>query len=263
LFSNIFKRGSRRVNEAADKVFTGSTSGIADAFDEARDAMVKDYRGLAEGVTELEMNTEFMRVQLERLNKEHETLTRKREGSLSAIEKATTPAERAPHEAAFGRFQTRIKEIEERRTILETDIQANAGKIQNYKTRLTKMQAEINGLAAKKAETIADRVMSENIIKLNERLSGLQTSYDRGPLEAVLAETERLKARAKVSESLAGTDVAAQDAQYEAGGVQASVDSELEAMLAARVAKRKEQTGKEVDKGQKEEEKGEEENPDL
>src|SRR5574341_2088371 len=73
---------------AANRQFTGSTSGIRDAFDIELNQKVQEYKQLESAVAEVENVIEDKRLQLERLNNEEKELLRKREGALALAEKA-------------------------------------------------------------------------------------------------------------------------------------------------------------------------------
>ena len=63
---------------AANKQFTGSTSGIRDAFDIEVNQKVQEYKQLESAVAEVENVIETKRLELERLNSEEKDLLKKR-----------------------------------------------------------------------------------------------------------------------------------------------------------------------------------------
>jgi chromosome segregation ATPase len=231
---------------AADRMFTGSTEGIADAFDLHRDQMVRRYEDLFDAFGQLETVLEEKRLESEALAKELKDLGVKRDGALTMYERAqqTGDAEELQkHKAAFERFQGRIKQIEVRQGELTDDVKVQEERMRGFERQLTTLQAEIQNLPGQKAQAMADFVSNQKIIDLNRRLQGVQASIDRGPLDAVMQANRELAAKARVSERLAGTDVRAQDAEYAAAGRSSSVDDDFGAMLAARKAEREAKTG--------------------
>jgi chromosome segregation ATPase len=231
---------------AADRMFTGSTEGIADAFDLHRDQMIRRYEDLFEAFGQLETVLEEKRLESEALAKELKDLGAKRDGALTMYERsqqAGDTEEMQKHKAAFDRFQGRIKQIEVRQTELTEDVKVQEDRTRSFERQLTSLQAEIQNLPAQKAQALADFVSNQKIIDLNRRLQGLHASIDRGPLEAVLQANRELAAKARVSERLAGTDVRSQDAEYAAVGRSSTVDDDFAAMLAARKAEREAKTG--------------------
>jgi phage shock protein A len=231
---------------AADRMFTGSTEGIADAFDLHRDQLVRRYEDLFDAFGQLETVLEEKRLESEALAKELKDLGVKRDGALTMYERATQAGDeeqQQKHKAAFERFQGRIKQIEVRQGELTDDVKVQEERMRGFERQLTSLQAEIQNLSGQKAQAMADFVSNQKIIDLNRRLQGLQASLDRGPLDAVLQANRELAAKARVSERLAGTDVQAQDAEYADAGRSSTVDDDFSAMLAARKAEREAKTG--------------------
>ena len=230
-------RKARGIIDAADRQFTGSTTGIDAAFDMHQDKLVAQYRDLRDAIAEVEAVLEEKRQSLEDLNAEEEDLIAKREGALTMAQQAQEANDTAGYEKhgqAFERYQNRIDAIEQRQEKLQAEIQETGATMDKYMLRLQDMQAEVQKLPQQKAEAIADFVSANRIIELNDRLQGLESSLDRGPISAVLDANRKLTARARISEKLAGTDIRQQDLAYEAAGRESTARSKMEAMLAAR-----------------------------
>lgn len=246
-FISFYKaRKALGLARAADEQFTGSAQGISDAFDIQQDNLVRQFQQYREAVAEIEAQAEEKRQLLENLNREESDLLKKREGALAQAERAKETKDEdgyAKHAAAFERFQTRIDEIEALQARTETEI-ADLGKaMKKHMLQLTSMQAEVARLPQEKAQAIADFVSASAIIKLNDRLQNMQTSLDRGPLDAVLQANRKLTAKARISEKLAGTDVRVQDAEYAQEGKTATAREKLDSLLAARKAEKAAKTG--------------------
>jgi len=231
---------ARGIIDAADRQFTGSVEGISAAFDIHQDQLIRQFRGLRDAISEVEAVLEDKRSRLAKLNDEEKDLLRKREGALALAEQSEgkDPVEYAKHEAAFERFQTRIDEIEALQQRLETEVGEASKTMSKYMLQLQKMQAEIERLPQKKAEAIADYVSAKQIVELNDRLQGLESSIDRGPIAAVLDANRQLTAKARISEKLAGADVRVQEAEYEKIGKEATAKGKLRDMLNARKAEK-------------------------
>lgn len=228
---------------AADRMFTGSTSGIADAFDLHRDELVRRYNDLFNAFGQLEAVIEEKRMDSEKLAAEYKDLVVRRDGALTMYEKAGVEEEKQKHKAAFDRFQGRLKAIEARQGELTTDLKVQEERMQGFERQVTALQSEIQNLPVQKAQALADFVSNQKVIDLNKRMQGLQESIDRGPIDAVLQANRELAAQARVSERLAGADVRAQDEEYAQAGQTSSIDDEFTAMLAARKAERETKTG--------------------
>lgn len=239
---------SKRIDERAEAMFTRSADGIKAGFDLTKEQWVQQYRDLRDAIANLIELQEQRQIKLENSHKEEEQLIEKRDGALTLYEKAQTEKneeETKKHEAAFSRFHARIQELDKLQDELVKEIAEKGKELANYKLRLTDFQARIQKLEEEKQEAIADFVSSKKTIELNERLAGIATSLETGPLEAIQKARNELKARANLSSELAGTDVAFQDLQYQKTGRETSGESVLTQMLAERKAKRKEMEAKE------------------
>ena len=234
-------RQARGIIQAADEQFTGSVDGIGDAFEMHRDTMVERFTGLRDAISEVEAVLEEKRARLEKLNEEEEELIRKREGALTLAEQAKAANDQKEydkHAGAFERFHVRIEEIEATQERLGAEITEASGTMDRYMIQLQDMQAEIERLSTQKAEAIADFVSAKSIIELNDRLQGLETSIDRGPISSVMDANRKLTAKARITEKLAGADVRVQDKAYERAGRVSTAQSKMEEMLAARTAEK-------------------------
>lgn len=245
-FRFTWLRQALGIIRAGDEQFTGSVSGIRDAFDIHQDRLVRQFQGLRDAVSEVETVLEGKRQRLGNLNKEEADLLVKRDGALTKAEEAksandSTALER--HSQAFERYQGRIDQIEAEQARLTKEVEASSGTMQKYMTQLTALQAEIQRVPESKAQAIAEFVSAQKIVELNDRLQGIQTSIDRGPIEAVLKHNAELTAKARISEKLAGTDVRAQDTEYTEAGQKTSARNTMEQMLAARATERAARAG--------------------
>jgi len=236
---------ARGILKAADEQFTGSTDGIGAAFEMHQDKIVSQYRDLRDAIAEVETVLEDKRSRLEALNEEEDSLLEKRDGALNLAQvskEAGNDEDYERHALAFERFQVRIDEIEALQARLNSEVGETSETMNRYMLRLQDMQSEIEKLPQQKAEAIADFVSAKRIVELNDRLQGLETSMDRGPISAVLDANRKLTAKARVSEKLAGTDIRVQDRQYQKEGRQSTARSRMEQMLAARNADQKAKT---------------------
>ncbi len=232
---------ARGIIKAADDQFAGSVDGISAAFDIQKDKMVTQYQGLRDAIAEVESVLEDKRSRLEALNIEEEELIGKREGALQLAEEANDAGETQAYEkhaAAFERFQERITEIDAQQEQLNSDLKDTSKTMDQYMLQLTEFQAEIERMPSQKAEAVADFVSSKQIIELNDRLQGLESSMDKGPISAVMDANKKLKARAKISQKLAGADVKLQDKEYSRAGRTSTARSKMDEMMAARKAEK-------------------------
>lgn len=231
-------RAALGIKRSAEAQFTGSVDGIKDAFEIKAMNLSKRYTDLRDAVAQVEGVIEGKRSRLTHLGKSLTDLRGKREGALSLFEQAEDDTEKAKHQAAFDRFDTDIQGLEAEELQLAQSIKDLEGSMQTHMRNLTALQAELRDLPAKEAQAIADRVSSEQLIELNDRLAGLSQHDEFDPVSAVLKANDDLKSRARISERLAGTDVAQQDAQYAEAGSKSTSGGRMAEMLAARKKER-------------------------
>ncbi|MDP3696545.1 MAG: hypothetical protein Q8R55_00765 [Candidatus Taylorbacteria bacterium] len=228
---------------AADAQFTGSAEGIADAYDLHRETLINRWNQLCDAVSQVETTLIEKSQRLGDLNKKEETLIKQREGALALAEKEADPAKKEKHKAAFTSFHNQIVEIEARQKELEVSITENKDALRRHKQTLTDMQREVENLSAEKADAIAEFVSNKSIVDMNKRMLSLESSLDRGPIEAVRKKNRELSAQARVTSEIAGTDSRLQDKEYERAGQGVVGEDLFENMLSARKAEREAKTG--------------------
>ena len=231
---------------AGDRQFTGSVQGISDAFDLHQNKLIKQYNGLRDAIAQVESVLEQDRQQLETLNKREEQLLAMRDGALAKFEEAQRSGDQvtqAKHQDAFARFDTEVQEIEAQQAQLDKRVTETDGSMADYLRQLTKLQSEIKGLPREKAQAMAEFVSAQKIVELNDRLQGMRTSVERGPIEAVLQHNRELTAKARITQKLAGTDVERQNEEYALAGKTSTARERMQQMLAARAAERSAKTG--------------------
>jgi hypothetical protein len=250
LFTWNWKK-ARQIDDAANKMWTGSTDGIAAAFDIETDKRVVEFRKYRDAVAQIEAQAEQKRQRLHDLNEEEKKLISQRDGALAFAEKAKAASDTAAydkHAAAYESFDTRIQEIEAKQKTLETEVKGLEEAMEKHMLGLTNLQREIEKLPQEKADALADFVSANQIIALNDRLLNLQTSFDSGPIDLVRKANRDLTAKAKISDKLAGTDSKLQDQQYATEGAKATARDRLEQQIAAHAAEKAQKSGVKNDK---------------
>jgi len=233
---------SKRVDQKAEEIFTKSPEGIKAGFDLTKEKWVSQYRELRDAIANILELQEQRQIKLENLDKEENELLEKREGAMTLYERAmaeNNTQEAKKHEIAFNRFHSRVEKIDQEQEELLKTIAEKGREIENYKLRLTDFQTQIQQLESEKQEAVADFVSSQKTLELNERLAGIATTLDTGPLEAIQKKRNELKARANLSSELAGTDAAFQELEYKQAGKETSGETAMAKMLAERKAKKK------------------------
>lgn len=237
-FRFIFTLGGligSKVDEGTDSLVT-SPAGIKAAYRQARTDWTGKYKEVRDAVSQILMVLETKKQEFERLAKEETDLETKKRGAIERF-KATNDAK---YQQAFQDAHNRVTQVDARQTELEAEIKDLDGKVGGYKLKLTEMQREINGLDQKEAEAIADIVSSSQIVQLNDRLSNLSTTLNDQSLQAIEKQRQKVKASAKLSDQLSGTDAQGIDRELMTAGTTTAAMDEFNKMLAASEMKDKE-----------------------
>ncbi len=245
-FFTFYKwRKSLAIARAADQQFTGSVAGISDAVDLTREQWLAEFNGLKSAVAQVENVLEDKKTELQNANEEEKKLLQMREGALHTAEgaKDKDPDTYTKAKAAFERYQEKIVATEERQKTLEQQITDTEQSVKKHMLRLTEFQAKIQALPEEKARLVSDFVSNKALIDLNNRLTGMQSSLESGPLDAVRKANRQLSAEARISDKLAGTDSRLQDDDFARAGREATSENAFDAMLSARKAEREQKTG--------------------
>ncbi len=229
---------SSKVDEGTDALVS-TPAGIKAAFRETRDQWTKQYHEVRDAVSQLLMVMEQKRNEISELEKELQSIEVKKRG---AVEKFKQTRE-DKYQQAFQAAHTRSSEIEVRLQTLNAEVTDMERQVDRYKLKLQEMQTNISGLDQQEAQAIADIVSSKQIVDLNDRLSNLSTTLNDQNLQAIEKQRQRMKAKATLSDELAGTDTNNIEAEIMAAGMNTTAMDEFNQMLTDSELKDKERGG--------------------
>ena len=115
---------------------------------------------------------------------------------------------------AFNDFSTKINEKTDHIGELEGDVKELDGTISGHKIQLQQMLREIDDLKEEQATTVAEIITAKEEAELNDMLSGISSDRTSKELSDMRQLREEMKAKAKVSKELAGTDTKVQEAEF-------------------------------------------------
>jgi DNA repair exonuclease SbcCD ATPase subunit len=246
-FITFYKlRKSLGLIRAADAQFTSSADGIADAYDIHHDQLIREYKEFFTALSEVESAVESKRERLKQVVEKRKQAEKALEGALSVYEKAQAANDQntmSEAERDGESFRQDVNRLKEQENDLDTDITAQQQKISDLEGRLTGMQREIQNLSVEKADAIADFVSNKKLIEAQERLMGLKSRIDSGPVDAVRKANRDLAAQARVSGRLAGTDADHKRDKYIDAGEQSLASSDFKKLVEARKAQKEQATG--------------------
>lgn len=115
---------------------------------------------------------------------------------------------------AFNDFSTKVTEKTERIAEYEGEVKELDSTISGHKIQLQQMLREIENLKEEQATTVAEIITSKEEAELNDMLSGISADRTSRELQDMRQLREEMKAKAKVSKELAGTDTKVQEAEF-------------------------------------------------
>jgi DNA repair exonuclease SbcCD ATPase subunit len=246
-FVTFYKfRKTMGVARAADAQFTSSADGISDAYDIHREQLIKEYQEFLNALSEVETAVESKRNRLEAIGKSKKEAEHALEGALSTYEQAQTAGDKKTMDEAESdgnMFRAEVNKLATQEKDLTDDISAQQDHLGKLENRLSIMQAEISKLPDEKSDAIADFVSNKKLVEASERLMGLKSRMDMGPIEAVRKANAELAAKARVSGRLAGTDSQERRDKYVKAGEDSVAQTDFQKMLAARKAEKEQNTG--------------------
>ena len=116
--------------------------------------------------------------------------------------------------AAYNDFSSTVTEKRERITELEGDIGGYGGRIDEHKVQLQQLLRELEKVKSEAADTVAEMITANQEKEINDALAGIATDGTAEELQQLREMRDEVKAEARVSKELAGTDTKAQEAEF-------------------------------------------------
>lgn len=133
--------------------------------------------------------------------------------------------------AAYNDFSTKIEEKTKRIGELEGDVKELDQTISGHKIQLQQMLREIENLKEEQATTVAEIITAKEEAELNDMLSGISTDRTSRELSDMRQLRDEMKAKAKVSKELAGTDTKVQEAEFLAYATEHASTDEFDKLI--------------------------------
>lgn len=115
---------------------------------------------------------------------------------------------------AFNDFTSTLAEKHSRIEELETDIGEYKGRIGEHKVQLQSLLREVENLRAEAADTVADVITAQEEKEIADTLAGIAQDGTAEELARMRNLRREIKAEARISKELAGTDTRAQEAEF-------------------------------------------------
>ncbi|MBG88140.1 MAG: hypothetical protein CMO80_14730 [Verrucomicrobiales bacterium] len=115
---------------------------------------------------------------------------------------------------AFNDFSSTAKEKDKRIDELETDIGEYKTSIANHKIQLEGLIRDVENIKSEAHEAVAEVITAKQEKELADTIAGIATDGSAEELQRIRQMRQELKAEARVSKELAGTDSMAQEAEF-------------------------------------------------
>jgi phage shock protein A len=230
---------------AGDEVVSSSPQAIQATYASAIDDAKRRYKEMEKAVAMLASQRERTEMNVKELGREEIELHRRLEGALASAE---SEPDNQVHREAGARYLTRIKEIGEKQAQLNTDLQTQSQRVDEYKVKLRSFTDEIQRLKKEQGEMMAEFISTQQVLALEDRLKGLgETAVDES-LVAIRDKVAQMRAQVKIAGEMRGAAVQSHDEVYERIGTEKEAKDRFDEMLKSRAAA-KTSAGKERELG--------------
>jgi DNA repair exonuclease SbcCD ATPase subunit len=132
---------------------------------------------------------------------------------------------------AYNDFSSTLAEKNERITELETDIGSYSTRIQEHKVQLQHLLREIEKVKSEASDAVADIITAKQEQELADAFAGIAEDGTARELQELRQLRQEVKAEARISKELAGTDSRAQEIEFLEYARKSSVNEEFDALV--------------------------------
>ncbi len=133
--------------------------------------------------------------------------------------------------AAFNDFSSTLAEKQDHIAGLESDIAGYAKTIGDHKVQLQQLLRDVDKIRAEAADTVADVITAKQEKDIADMLSGIAKDGSAEELQQMRQMRQELKAEARISKEMAGTDTKAQEAEFLEYARTSQSSSEFDALV--------------------------------
>jgi len=182
---------------------------------------------------------------VQRLTDEVEKLERLRAGALAKAKQNVqrlTAAGKSKDEiqadedykkclAAYNDFSSTLTEKQDHITENERDIEGYAKTISEHKVQLQGLLRDVEKIKGEASDAVADVITAKQERDLADMLSGIAKDSSSEELQRLRQMRQEIKAEARISKELAGTDTKAQEVEFLEYARQSTATSEFDALI--------------------------------
>ncbi|MFA6011403.1 MAG: hypothetical protein WC799_15560 [Desulfobacteraceae bacterium] len=116
--------------------------------------------------------------------------------------------------AAYNDFSSTLMEKQAHIVELETDVKTYSDKIKDHKIQLQHLVREIDTLKAEASDAVAEIITAKQEKEIADAFSGIAEDGTEKELQRMRELRQEVKAEARISREMAGTDTRAQEAEF-------------------------------------------------
>ena len=133
--------------------------------------------------------------------------------------------------AAYNDFSSTLAEKQSRITEAETDIEAYRKNIADHKVQLQQLLRDVEKVRAEASDAVADIITAKQEKDIADTLSGIAKDGSAEELQRLRQLRQEVRAEARISKEMAGTDTKAQEAEFLEYARKSAASSEFDALL--------------------------------
>ena len=133
--------------------------------------------------------------------------------------------------AAYNDFSSTLSEKQDHIAGLEKDIATYAKNIGDHKVQLQQLLRDVDKIKSEAADAVADVITAKQERDLADTISGIAKDGSAEELQRLRQMRQELKAEARVSREMAGTDTKAQEAEFLEYARRSTASNEFDGLL--------------------------------
>ena len=133
--------------------------------------------------------------------------------------------------SAFNDFSSTLTEKQNRIIDLEEDVAEYTKKISEHKVQVQSLIREVEKIKEEAAETVADVITAKEERDMADMISGISQDDTAKELAGLRDMRSQVKAEARISSELAGTETKAQEAEFLKFASESTSNTEFEALV--------------------------------
>ncbi|MFH2002700.1 MAG: hypothetical protein ABIK28_23720 [Planctomycetota bacterium] len=132
---------------------------------------------------------------------------------------------------AYNDFSSTLNEKQDHISELEKDIEGYGARIAEHKIQLQQLAREIDKIKAEAKDAVADMITARQEKEIADTLSGIAEDGTAKELQRMRELRREVKAEARISKELAGTDAAVQEAEFLEYARTSSINKEFDDLI--------------------------------